>query len=120
MTRPYYLLDEHLPRAIQDQLLRLSSDIDVIMIGQMGAPVKGISDSDLLYWIEQKGYILVTENRRTIPSHLQAHFEAGGHVPGILFLRRRASLGRIIDTLFMLWATSEAEEFEDQVLFIPL
>jgi hypothetical protein len=113
MKRLRFLLDEHVPRAVQDQLLRLSSDIGVLTIGQPGAPVKGTPDSDLLDWIEQSGYILVTENRRTIPIHLR-------HIPGVLFLRRRVPLGQVIESLFLMWATSEAEEFQDRVLFIPL
>lgn len=120
MKRLRFLLDEHVFHAIKDQLLRLSSDIDVLTIGQPGAPVKGTPDSNLLHWIEQTGYILVTGNRRTIPGHLQAHFEDGGHVPGVLFLRRRVTLGQVIENLFLLWVTSEAEEFQDRVLFIPL
>jgi hypothetical protein len=120
MKRLCFLLDEHVPRAVQDQLLRLSPDVSVLTIGQPGAPVKGTPDSDLLDWIEKSGYILVTENRRTIPIHLQAHFEAGRHIPGVLFLRRRVPLGQVIESLFLLWATSEAEEFQDRVLFIPL
>jgi hypothetical protein len=120
MKRPRFLLDENIPHAIHDQLLRLSSDIDVLTIGQPGVPVKGTPDPNLLHWIERTGYILVTGNRRTIPIHLQAHFEAGGHIPGILFLRRYASLGQVIENLFLLWAISEAEELQDRVLYIPL
>ena len=120
MNRLRFLLDEHVPHAIQDQLLRLSPDIDGMTVGQPGAPAKGTSDPDLLLWIEQAGYVLVTGNRRTIPTHLEAHFEAGGHVPGVLQLRRRVPLGQAIENLFLFWATSEPEEFQDQVLFVPL
>lgn len=120
MKRLRFLLDEHVPHSIQDQLLRLSPDIDVLAIGQPGAPSKNTLDPDILCWIEQTGYILVTGNRRTIPTHLQIHFEAGRHIPGVLFLRRGAFLGQVIEDLFLLWATSESEEFQDRMLFIPL
>ncbi len=119
MKRLRFLLDEHVPHAIQDQLLRLSPEIDVLPVGQPGVPPKGTPDPELLHWIEQTGYILITGNRRTMPVHLQAHYEAGGHIPGILFLRRYASLGQVIENLFLLWEISEADEFQDRVLFIP-
>jgi hypothetical protein len=120
MKRLRFLLDEHVSRAIQDQLLRLSPNIDILMVGQSGAPAKGTPDADLLQWIEQTDYVLVTNNRRTMPVHLQAHFEVGGHISGMLLLRRGASLGQVIENLFLLWETVEADEFQDGVLFIPL
>ena len=68
MTPPRFLLDEHVPHAIQSQLLRLDAEIDVLAVGQPLAPPKGTSDPDILAWIEKTGYILVTGNRRTIRS----------------------------------------------------
>ncbi|NJN99196.1 MAG: DUF5615 family PIN-like protein [Anaerolineales bacterium] len=109
-----------MPHAIQDQLLRLSPIMDILIVGQPNAPAKGTSDPDLLQWIEQAGYILVTNNRRTMPAHLQAHFEAGGHIPGILLLRRGVPLGPVIESLFLLWEIVAADEFQDQIIFIPL
>ncbi len=38
MTPPRFLLDEHVPQAIQSQLLRLDAEIDVLMVGQLLAP----------------------------------------------------------------------------------
>jgi len=60
MTPPRFLLDEHVPQAIQSQLLRLDARIDVLVVGQPLAPPKGTSDPDILAWIEKTGYILVT------------------------------------------------------------
>lgn len=117
---PRFLLDEHVPRSIRDQLLRLDSRIDILAIGHQLAPTKGTSDGEILAWIETTGFILVTSNRRTIPVHVRDHFEAGRHIPGILFIKRGASLGEIIEQLYLLWATSEAEEYLDRILYIPM
>jgi hypothetical protein len=120
MTPPRFLLDEHVPHAIQSQLLRLDAEIDVLAVGQPLAPPKGTSDPDILTWIEKTGYILVTANRRTIPEHMQAHCAAGCHVPGIFLLRRGASLGQVIEQLYLLWAASYAEEYVDRLLYLPM
>ena len=48
MTPPRFLLDEHVPHAIQSQLLRLDAEIDVLAVGQPLAPPKGTVDR-LLY-----------------------------------------------------------------------
>jgi hypothetical protein len=82
--------------------------------------VKGTSDPDLLAWIEKTGYILVSGNRRTIPEHVRAHYAAGHRIPGILLLRRGASLGEDIEQLYLLWAASDAEEYMDRLLYLPM
>jgi hypothetical protein len=120
MTPPRFLLDEHMPHAIQSRLLQLGAEIDILAVGQPSAPQKGTPDPDILTWIEKTGYILVTANRRTIPEHVRAHYAAGHHIPGVLLLRRGASLGQIIEQLYLLWVASETEEYLDRLLYLPL
>lgn len=118
--RPRFLLDEHVNRAIQRQLRRLDVQTGVLAIGDPGAPPPGTSDPDILVWLEEHGYILVTENRSTIPVHLSDHFAAGRHIPGVFWIRPRVGIGCIIEELHLIWFASEAEEYQDRMLFIPL
>lgn len=118
--KPRLLLDEHVNRAIQRQLRRLDSRIEVLAIGDPGAPPAGTSDPDLLRWLEENGYILVTENRSTIPGHLSEHFAAGRHIPGLFWIRPGVGIGRIIEELYLIWYASTADEYRDRPLFIPL
>jgi hypothetical protein len=120
MTRLRFLLDEHVSHTIQSQLLRLDPRIDVLVVGQPLAPPRGTSDPDLLMWIEKAGYLLVTGNRRTIPKHVQGHYAAGRRIPGIILLRRGVTVGEIIEQLYLLWVASEAEEYMDRLLYLPL
>ena len=118
--KPRFLLDEHVNRAIQRQLRRLDPRIDVLAIGDPGAPPAGTSDPDLLRWIEEHGYILVTENRSTIPGHLSDHFAAGRHIPGLFWIRPGVGIGQVIEELYLIWYASTADEYRDRPLFIPL
>lgn len=120
MSSLRFLLDEHVPHTVQDQLLRLDNSIDILVVGGSLAPAKGTLDEEILAWIEAKGYILVSANRRTIPGHVRDHIEAGGHIPGIILLRRDASLGEIIEQLYLLWVASDANEYLDRILYIPM
>ncbi|MCH8293673.1 DUF5615 family PIN-like protein [Candidatus Poribacteria bacterium] len=115
-----FLLDEHVSSAIQRQLRRLDSQIDVLRVGEEDAPPKGTLDPEILVWLEQNNYILVTENRNTMPAHFADHLAAGQHVPGILCIRPNVTIGRIIDELYTIWYASSAEEYRDRVQFIPL
>ena len=118
--KPRFLFDEHVNRAIQRQLLRLNPNMDVIAIGDPGAPSTGTTDPEILNWLEESSYILVTENRSTIPRHLSDHFASGRHVPGVFWIRPGISLGKIVEELYLIWNTSSAEEYQDCALFIPL
>ena len=60
--KPRFLLDEHIDHSIQRQLRRIDPHVDVIAIGDSSSPPVGISDSDILLWMEKSGYILITEN----------------------------------------------------------
>ncbi len=118
--RPRFLLDEHVNRAIQRQLRRLDPRIRVLAIGDPDAPPTGTSDPDILVWLEEYGYILVTENRSTIPVHLSDHIAAGRHIPGLFWIRPGVGIGRLIEELHLIWFASESEEYQDRMLFIPL
>ncbi len=120
MSKVRYLLDENVNRAIQRQLRRLDPSIEVIAVGEPGAPPAGSSDSEILEWIEKNSYILVTENRSTMPVHLKEHWAKGGHVPGVFFLRPFASLSAVIEDLYLIWLVADAEEFVDQTFYLPL
>jgi hypothetical protein len=120
MPRPRFLLDEHVNRAIQRQLQRRDIQIEVLAVGDPGVPPSGSPDRDILIWIEENGYILITENRRTMPTHLADHFAVGRHVPGVFWVRPGAQLGPIIESLYLIWLVVVAEELRDRTLYLPL
>ena len=117
--KPRFLLDEHVNPAIQRQLHRLNPEIEILMIGQSDAPPKGTADPDLLIWLEENNFILVTENRSTIPIHLADNFAQKRHIPGVFWIRPNVNIGQIIEELYLIWLVSTAEEFQDRTLFIP-
>jgi hypothetical protein len=90
------------------------------MIGDPGAPKRGTLDPDLLLWCEANDFVLVTNNRKSMPVHLQDHLTTGHHVPGILTLNPHMTFGATIDQLLLIWGTSEAEEYRDLLLYLPL
>jgi hypothetical protein len=119
VSRVRFLLDEHINRAIQRQLRRWDARIEVLAVGDPGVPPSGSSDQAILGWIEHNGYILITENRRTIPGHLSEHFASGRRIPGVFWLRPGADIAAIIESLYLIWLASDAEEYQDRMLYLP-
>jgi len=120
MSRSGFLLDENVPLLLQAQLRRRERSIRVVAVGQPGAPPRGTPDPELLCWIEEHDYLLVTNNRATMPTHLRDHLAAGHHVPGILILPRQLNLGLVLDDLLLIWSASLPGEFQDQIVYLPL
>ena len=114
-----YLLDENISLAVRNQLLFREPTMDVFRVGGENAPPYGTSDPAILAWIAETGYVLVSRNRRTMPIHLEAHLAQGKHVPGILLLKRRMSMGQLIEELLMIWHASEPEEYYDHIRYLP-
>jgi hypothetical protein len=120
MSAVCLLLDEHVPLFVQVQLEQMEPGMHVYAIGDGIAPPRGTPDPDILYWIETHGCMLVTNNRATMPVHLQAHLAHERHVPGIVQLPRRMNVGAILDDLLLIASASLPGEFQDQIVYLPL
>lgn len=120
MSQPCFLLDEHIPRAVARGMERREPAVRVHVLGQSPAPSISTSDPDLLRWIEEQGCLLVTNNRSTMPIHLREHLAAGRHIPGILIVPRRSTLGMVIEELLLIWGASLPDEYRDLIVHLPL
>jgi predicted nuclease of predicted toxin-antitoxin system len=78
-----YLIDENLPPIYQTQLRRRKSDLTVWVIGDPGTPPKGTLDPAILDWCEQHDFILITNNRQSMPTHLSDRLQHGQHIPSL-------------------------------------
>lgn len=113
-------MDEHVSPLYVNQIRRLNPDIVVRAVGQMDAPAKGTLDPEILRWCEQKQFILVTNNRKSMPPHLRDHLAEGRHIPGIITLSKSMSIGSMIDELIFLAIAAEDDEFQDSVRHLPI
>ena len=96
-----YLMDENLDPLYKRQLLIKQSRLVVFVVGDPGAPPKGTPDPEILRWCEEYNFVLVTNNRASMPVHLAAHLAEGRHIPGIIILNARMSIGATIEQLLL-------------------
>ncbi len=61
-----FLLDENLSPRLKAALLRLNPAIDVVRLGDPGAPQLGTPDPDVLRYLEVSQRVLVTSNRKSV------------------------------------------------------
>jgi hypothetical protein len=114
------LLDENLASLYREQLLRHDSGLIIRRIGGPDAPEIGTLDPDLLIWCEEHDFVLVTNNRSTMPVHLADHLIAGRHMPVIIAIRRRARIGEVLEHLLAILGASFESEYQDRLVYVPL
>lgn len=115
-----YLLDEHVPPLFQTQLVRRETTLTVWKVADPGAPPRGTLDPDILSWCEANDFVLVTNNRKSMPVYLTEHLAAGRHVPGILTIDLDRSMRDLLDDLLLLAMLAGIDEYQDRIEYLPL
>ncbi|WP_292867903.1 DUF5615 family PIN-like protein [Nostoc sp. LPT] len=87
LVKVRFLLDENLSPKLKTSVLRLNPAIDILRVGDAEAPLLGTLDPDILRYLELSQRMLVTDNRKSMPEHLEEHWGDGGHIWGLVWLR---------------------------------
>jgi predicted nuclease of predicted toxin-antitoxin system len=118
-----FLLDENLPmrvvRAIQRFNLTADMPIDALRVGDVSELPLGADDQTVLLWAESAGRILVSEDKHTLPDHLDVHLAMGRHCPGVFLVRPGIGLLDVVEFLSLVAHLTEPFEWRDRVSFIP-
>ena len=114
------LLDEHIAPLFRVQLRRRLPDLVVWEVGDIGAPPKGTLDPDILIWCEEHNFLLITNNRKSMPVHLADHLALGRHVPGILTIDLSEPIGVLLQELQDIVELSLPDEYRDRIEYVPL
>jgi len=123
VSKVAFLLDEHVPVAVGNAVLGLRPAAVVRVVGtHPDVPPKRTPDPVLLNFAEDEGYAVVTFDKDTMPGHAAAHVTAGRHTRGVFVFPNGNNLnaGLIASELVMIWEASEAEEWTDETVFLPM
>jgi hypothetical protein len=93
--------------------------LDILAVGEPGAPAKRTPDSLVYRAGVALGRTLVSGDKRTMSVTVHADLAAGGHNHGVIFLRDGhpvASYGR---DLHLIWFCETAEDWVDRIDYIP-
>jgi hypothetical protein len=116
-----FVLDEnigsHLKRAIQQYNEVAATQIEFTFVGAPPDLPKTTTDRELLLWAERMGYVVVSHDKRTLPTHLAAHLSAGRHLPGLFLITEANSVWDIVELLAVA-AISDPDEFRDRIEYL--
>lgn len=112
------LIDQDLDHVILRGLSLRVSVADIVTAHEVG--LSDASDSDLLGWAAEQNRVLVTHDRRTMPFHAAARIASNEDVAGIIVVSRRLPVGDVIDDLEIIVTCSEASEWKNIIMHLPL
>ncbi len=112
-----FLADENLRRAIVFGLRRREPSASFVQAYEAG--VAGKDDITVLQVAAEQNRILVSHDLKTVPQHFR-QFIARQASPGVILIPQKLPLSTAIEQLVMIWLASEAEEWVNQIRFLPL
>jgi uncharacterized protein DUF5615 len=83
------------------------------------AGVAGLDDAEVLARAARDGRILVTHDQRTMPRHF-GEFVQAQHSPGLLVVPQHLPLREVADDLILIWTATDADEWINRVVFLPI
>ncbi|MGA2215711.1 MAG: DUF5615 family PIN-like protein [Bryobacteraceae bacterium] len=115
---PRFQADEDFNQRIVLGLRRREAAIDFRDARDGG--VIGASDSTVLRLAAESGRILTSHDRKTMPAHLARFLESYSSSGVIIIVSQELDVGAAIEDLLIIWAASDAEEWRNQLGFVPL
>jgi hypothetical protein len=112
-----FLADEDLDADITNGLLSREPAIDILDVKNAG--LRESEDPVLLELAAQQDRILITHDRHTMTHHFRERLAIGNSSPGLFIVPQQSAIGAIIESLLLVWAASQAEEWHNRVEYLP-
>jgi hypothetical protein len=112
-----YQADADLNQAIVTGVLRREPTVDFQTA--FAAGLEGVKDLGVLAIAPQQGRVLVSHDRKTMPSEF-AEFIINNQSSGVIIVSRKLPTELIINELLLIWAASNSEEWVNRIAKLPL
>ena len=116
--KPRFQADADLRLEIVSGVLRREPAIDFQSAQDRLA--EGVKDPDVLQIASEEGRILVSHDVTTMVSHFRRFLDSGQQSPGVFLIPQAVPTAEAIEELVLIWVTSEAFEWQNQVFWLPL
>ena len=79
-----------------------------------------MNDTQVLALAADRQRVLVSHDIGTMPAHFRAFRNAGKYCTGVFLIPQSLGVGTAIDELLLIWLASEASEWENRLVWLPL
>ena len=112
------LFDENLDQRILRGIKLRVSQLDCLTVQESN--LRGVNDPLVLEWAAEQQRILVTHDVNTIPRYGYERIDAGEPLTGVIVIPEDLAIGTAIEELVTLIECCEADEFTNQVKYLPI
>ena len=113
-----FLADADLNRGIVNGVLRREPSLDFLTAQAAG--LRWMHDLEVLALAAERQRVLVSHDVGTMPAHFRAFINAGNQSHGAFLIPQGLDVGTAIDELLLIWLASEAAEWKDRLVWLPL
>ena len=75
---------------------------------------------EVLEYAARVGLIVVSHDINTVPDHAAQRMLGGQPLTGLFMVQQKEAVGPIVEGLILIWAASEAEEWREQIVLLPI
>jgi len=79
-----------------------------------------MNDPEILALAAKLQRVLVSHDIGTMPAHFRTFRNAGKQSSGVFLIPQSLDVGTAIDELLLIWLASEASEWKDRLVWLPL
>lgn len=112
------LIDQNLDHDILRGLLRRIPQLDAVTAFEIG--MSEANDPELLAWAAKEERVIITHDRKTMPTHASDLLINGERIAGIVVALRRLTLHQVIEDLVLLITCTENDEWVNVICYLPL
>ena len=66
-----------------------------------------------------QGRILISHDENSMPGHFNDFLRSGNRCPGLLLVPQGVPVGRVIESILLVWLASDADEWVDRIAWLP-
>jgi predicted nuclease of predicted toxin-antitoxin system len=118
MSRPRFLADHNLNENIVQGVERREPAAEFARVRELG--LEESPDDEILAYAARERLIVVSHDVTTMSAAAELLLAAGQPMNGLLLVHQFYPIAPIIESLVLIWAASEAEEWDGRVRFLPL
>ena len=115
--RPRFLADADFNQKIVVGVRRREPSVDFPTADEAG--VIGLADPEVIGIAADSDRILVSHDRKTMPSHF-ARFRETRSSPGVIIVSQDLDIGPAIEDILPIWTATESNEWRDNLGFVPV
>jgi hypothetical protein len=116
--KPRFQADNDLDTAIRRGVLRREPSID--FQSAAAAKLDAVPDLAVLRSAAAQGRILVSHDVTTMPAAFSELKLTGETSPGVFLVPQATPIGAVVDSLVLIWMVSDAMEWHNRLVWLPL